>query len=531
MTHNPFLKRIIPILLCISLIFSHMPIAFATPEDDEGDYSYEDDSGEGSENEGSENDESSDETGTYDDGDSDENSGSDENEDSSGSENDDDGASASDAPDPLKAPGKTAGGLEDPLIEATAALLVNPDTGMVLYEKNADEKRYPASTTKIMTAIVTLEHANMADTVTAEASDFEHVTKDSSNADIKEGETVTVSDLLYALMLPSANEAAYMLARHVGGTWENFVDMMNEKAEELGCTGTHFANPCGLHSDDHYTTARDLLKMTLYAMKDETFADIADTAQHTMKATNIHPERKVFTTNQLIFSTYQPWAYAYCKGIKTGHTSQAGNCLVSCAEKGKAKLYSIVMGCNNAPNSSTVAKSFTETKRLFEWGFTNFVTKTLVKKGDIVAEIDVRLSADTNKLTLTAKNDMVVSVPKDVELEDMETKSTVPESKDAPVKAGDIIGSLTYSYDGIDYGTVELIALTDVELSRVLYYADKLENFFKTTIFKGILAVLAIFVVLYAVFSITVGSVRRRKQHKKLRSRYENTNYQRRRRK
>ena len=126
---------------------------------------------------------------------------------------------------------------------------------MVLYEKNADEKRYPASTTKIMTALLTLENVkDLNETVTAEQGDFAKVTADSSNADIKVGETVRVIDLLYALMLPSANEAAYMLARHVGGTSEHFVDMMNTRAEELGCTGTHFCNPCGLHEEDHYTT-------------------------------------------------------------------------------------------------------------------------------------------------------------------------------------------------------------------------------------------------------------------------------------
>ena len=150
--------------------------------------------------------------------------------------------------------GTTAGGLADPLIDATAALLVNADTGMVLYEKNADERRYPASTTKVMTALLTLEHVeDLEEIVTAQESDFENVTADSSNADIKVGEQVRVIDLLYALMLPSANEAAYMLARHVGGSYEEFVNMMNARAQELGCTGTHFSNPCGLHADDHYS--------------------------------------------------------------------------------------------------------------------------------------------------------------------------------------------------------------------------------------------------------------------------------------
>ena len=224
-------------------------------------------------------------------------------------------------------PTVTAAAANAPALDATAALLVSPESDMVLYEKNADEKRYPASTTKIMTALLTLENvSDLSAVVTAEASDFENVTADSSNAGIKLGEQVTVKDLLYALMLPSANEAAYMLARHVGGSWEQFVDMMNERAAELGCTGTHFCNPCGLHEDDHYTTAHDLYRIAKQAMKDATFRDIVSTVQHRMAKTNLHEERIILTTNQLIFSSFQPWSYANCLGIKTGHTSQAGNC-------------------------------------------------------------------------------------------------------------------------------------------------------------------------------------------------------------
>lgn len=408
--------------------------------------------------------------------------------------------------------------LEDPKIDATAALLVNPDTDMVLYEKNADERRYPASTTKIMTALLTLENANLDDVVTAEEVDFEHVSWDSSNADIKVGEQVKVIDLLYCLMLPSANEAAYMLARHVGGSAEAFADMMNAKAEELGCTGTHFTNPSGLHDENHYTTARDLYKIAYAAMQNETFAEIANTAQKTISKTNMHEERKVFTTNMLTFSSYQPWYYGYCKGIKTGHTSQAGNCLISYAEKSKSKLYSVVLGCANATDG-TVAKSFTETKRLFEWGYENFTSKTLAKKGDNIAQIGVRLSTDADKLVLTAKRDLNASVPKGLELADMQKDIAAKDEVDAPIRAGDVLGTLTYSYDGVEYGTVELVALNDVEMSKVLYYADKLENFFKTPVFKFILVVLVIFLLLYIIFNMTVGRIRRRRQRSMMRSR------------
>ena len=502
MKNNTIANRFAALALCFVLLFAAAPLtqAFAAPED---------------------------ETGT-----SDTNYTEDGSEDTGDEEGDGTDASAA-QPGATNTTNVTAAAANAPATNAEAALLISPDSGMVLYEKNADERRYPASTTKIMTALLVLENiADLNETVTAQASDFETLEADSSSAGIKEGETVTVEDLLYGLMLPSGNEAAYMLARHVAGSYEAFVDMMNKRAEELGCTGTHFVNPCGLHDDNHYTTARDLYKIAYAAMQDETFADIADTVQWNMSKTNMQEERKVLTTNQLIFSSYQPWAYAYCKGIKTGNTSQAGNCFVGYAEYGDAKLYSVVMGCDSSSlEYSNIPASFTDTKALFEWGFESFTSKTLARQGDTVGSVNVRLSTDTDQLVLTVKNDLVSLLPADLDVEDLgEPQITAPESVNAPIKAGDVIGSATYSYNGTTYGTVELVALSDVERSTVLYYADLLSNFFQSTVFKVILIVLAVFVVLYILFNLTFGRMRRRNQRKKMRTRYRNTNYQRRRR-
>ncbi len=430
-------------------------------------------------------------------------------------------------------PTVTAAAANAPVVDATAALLVSPESDMVLYEKNADEKRYPASTTKIMTALLTLENvSDLNAVVTAEDSDFEHVTADSSNAGIKVGEQVTVKDLLYALMLPSANEAAYMLARHVGGSWEQFVDMMNERASELGCTGTHFCNPCGLHEDDHYTTARDLYLIAKEAMKDATFRDIVSTVQHRMAKSNLHEERIILTTNQLIFSSFQPWSYANCLGIKTGHTSQAGNCFVGYAEYGDAKLFSVVLGCSNSSKEyPTIAASFTDTKSLCQWGFENFTSKTLTRQGEEVTYTKVKLSTDTNQLILTAKSDLVALLPKDLDVKDLELRADIPEEVAAPVKAGDTIGSATYTYDGRDYGTVELVALNDISRSNVLFYADKLSSFFQSIVFKVLLLAAAAFFLLHIFTGLVFGGVRRRRRRRSSRSRYNDSTYQRRHRK
>lgn len=430
-------------------------------------------------------------------------------------------------------PTVTAAAANAPALDATAALLVSPESDMVLYEKNADEKRYPASTTKIMTALLTLENvSDLSVVVTAEASDFENVTSDSSNAGIKVGEQVTVKDLLYALMLPSANEAAYMLARHVGGSWEQFVDMMNERAAELGCTGTHFCNPCGLHEDDHYTTAHDLYLIAKEAMKDATFRDIVSTVQHRMAKTNLHEERIILTTNQLIFSSFQPWSYANCLGIKTGHTSQAGNCFVGYAEYGDAKLFSVVLGCSSSSKEyPTIAASFTDTKSLCQWGFENFTSKTLARQGEEVTYTKVKLSTDTNQVILTAKNDLVSLLPRELDVKDLELQSDIPEEVAAPIKAGDIIGSVTYTYDGRDYGTVELVALNDISRSTVLFYADKLSSFFQSIVFKVLLLAAAAFFLLHIFTGLVFGGVRRRRRRRSSRSRYNDSTYQRRHRK
>ena len=449
-----------------------------------------------------------------------------------------DGASASDSTDNTAVTtadndsSVTALASNSPALDATAALLVSPDSGMVLYSKNADQKRYPASTTKIMTALLTLENvSNLDETVTSEAVDFENVTADSSNAGILLGEQVTVRDLLYALMLPSANEAAYMLARHVGGSWEQFVDMMNDRAAELGCTGTHFCNPCGLHEEDHYTTAHDLYLIAKEAMKDVTFRDIVSTVQHRMAKTNLHEERIIYTTNQLIFSSFQPWSYANCLGIKTGHTSQAGNCFVGYAEYGDAKLFSVVLGCSDSSKEyPSVAASFTDTKKLCQWGFENFTSKTLARQGEEVTYTKVKLSTDTNQLLLTAKAAVVALLPKDLDVKELELVEDIPEEVKAPVKAGDPIGTATYRYNGTDYGTVELVALNDISRSTVLFYADKLSTFFQSMVFKILLLAAAAFFILHIFTHILFGGVRRRRNRRKMRSRYNDADYQRRRR-
>lgn len=419
-----------------------------------------------------------------------------------------------------------AGAIEYPDIQATAVYLGDPNTGLPLYEKNAEEKRYPASTTKIMTALIVLENVtDLNQKVTVLEEDFNGVPADGSKAGFIVGEEVPVLDLLYGLMLPSGNEAANTLARFVAGSVPAFVEKMNARAIDLGCTGTHFVNANGLHDDNHYTTAHDLFRITQEAMKNETFADIVSTAQKNLTPTNKaaeHPNGKnlyLLTTNQLILSRNSPYFYAYAKGVKTGHTSQAGYCLVSAAEKNKAELISVMLGCEQ-PAGQLQPLTYSETKKLFEWAYDNYQSKTLIEEGDEIQEVPIRLSTEADKLVLIAGGDLNATVPKDMSASDFEWNASIKDNIVAPITKGDKLGTLTLSLDGVAYGSVDLLALNDVSMSEVLYYAYLLENFFSTPLFKLILVVIFVLFVLY----ITIYMLRiRRKQQKRrqmMRSKY-----------
>ena len=421
---------------------------------------------------------------------------------------------------------------EGPENNSGAVCLLDADTGAVLYDKNMDEQRYPASITKILTALLIIENKQMTDTVTFGEHAVSESIPGNARINVQLGETITVEDALHAILLASANEVCTQLAIDIAGSEEGFAAMMNERAAELGCTGTHFCNPCGLHEDDHYTTAHDLYLIAKEAMKDATFRDIVSTVQHRMAKTNLHEERIILTTNQLIFSSFQPWSYANCLGIKTGHTSQAGNCFVGYAEYGDAKLFSVVLGCSSSSKEyPTVAASFTDTKSLCQWGFENFTSKTLARQGEEVTYTKVKLSTDTNQVILTAKNDLVSLLPRELDVKDLELQSDIPEEIAAPIKAGDTIGSVTYTYDGRDYGTVELVALNDISRSTVLFYADKLSSFFQSIVFKVLLLAAAAFFLLHIFTGLVFGGVRRRRRRRSSRSRYNDSTYQRRHRK
>ena len=354
--------------------------------------------------------------------------------------------------------------LEAPATSATAAILVDPATGTVLYESNADDTRYPASTTKIMTALLTLEKANLDDVVTIEEADLADVTSDSTIAGLLVGEQYTVRDLLYCLLLPSGNDAAYVLARYVGGSTQAFVQMMNDHAAELGCTNTHFVNPCGMPADDHYSCARDLYRMAYAAMQNPTFAEIVATRTYALPETPRQPARELKNTN-LLLNPEESCYYEPCLGIKTGYTEDAGRCLVAAAEQNGLTLYCVVLGCPSAQTADEVSGSFTAARTLFEWGYANWSKRDVMSAGYEVQTAPVAAAADDAQLSIVVDGTVSGLVPNDLTPDQLQADVSLPESFSAPIDEGETLGTVTYSYNGGTLGTVNLVAGNKVALS------------------------------------------------------------------
>ncbi|MGM9606239.1 MAG: D-alanyl-D-alanine carboxypeptidase family protein [Oscillospiraceae bacterium] len=412
--------------------------------------------------------------------------------------------------------------LEDPAPAATAALLVDATYDEVLYELNIHEKRYPASITKVMTALLTLEAVDrgelaLTDVITAPEGIHNGLSADSSTANIKSGEQMTLLDLLYCVLLPSANEACNVLAYAVSGSVDGFVALMNQRAAELGMTGTHFTNTHGLHDDNHYTTAWDIWLMSREAMKHETFREIVSTKEYTVPATNISAERLFYNTNGLITAKkYSGYIYQPAIGIKTGSTGEAGLCLVSAAEMDGRTLYCVVLGAELAHQEDNSYKrmNFVETTRLFEWGFSNFSCRTILESSEPVAQIAVTLS-DTDHVLVRPEGSLSALLPKDLDVSQFtQTVTLDAESVEAPVAEGQVLGEITLSYDGREYGSLDLVALNDVERSELLYRIDRAEKFFAQTWVKA--AIVALIVLILVL--IIAGSVRRKRKRRRSRS-------------
>lgn len=349
-------------------------------------------------------------------------------------------------------------------ITAPNLLLAETESGKILYERNSNEKIYPASLTKLMTAILVVENCELDEIVTVSDNAVNSVPSGYVNANLQVGEQLTVEDLLYVMLIPSANDAANALAEHVGGNIESFSSMMNTRAKELGCTGSNFTNPSGLHQEEHYTTAKDLFLISQKAVENSIIKKIIGTTTYSLPSTNKYTkETRIFTTtNYMIKKDLTKYYCDYCIGAKTGYTGDAKNCVVEFAKKDGIELTAIVMG----EDSKVKGQKFLDAKEMFEYVFENYKVKELAKQNEKYETVRViNGTKETNQLEILYKNSVNILIENNSE-KDVETKVEYTNLK-APIQKGNVVGKVMYEYDGITYET-ELIANSNVEESRTL---------------------------------------------------------------
>ena len=340
-------------------------------------------------------------------------------------------------------------------VSAEGAVVMDLKSGMILYDKNMDEKKYPASITKIMTTLLALENSSLSETITYSRSATLGLEYGASNMGLQPGEKLSMEDSLYGVMLPSANEACLGIAEHISGSVEGFANMMNEKAASLGCTGTHFSNPNGLWEKNHYTTPHDMALIMRAAMQNSTFRTICYTKFYTVGKTNKSKKERPLVNHHAMVNpiNYPKYGYDYCIGGKTGYTSKSGATLVTCAKKDDMELVCVVMNTKSAVQGEP--NIYTDTIKLFNYCFEKFSQNTVssTSSGQLETMMFTRFSpfysSEGGGLEIDGGGSVIL--PKGVSIN--EAQKTV-EYYDQPqvVNGKNVIGKLTYTYNGKEAG-------------------------------------------------------------------------------
>ena len=373
----------------------------------------------------------------------------------------------------------------EPTVYAKAVVLYDVNTNKILYTKNAYEKMFPASTTKTMTAILTMEKCKLTDIVKASYYAIHEIPKTYSTGLLVPNEDLTIEQLLNLLMIPSANDAAYILAQYIANGCSNqydmsdssgakkkfdsdietFANMMNKKALELGCKNTHFINPNGVHNENHYSTAYDLCLIGNYALKFPDLANITKKVHYSLSPTSeyskLYSEPRVFDNTNYLINKNSYGFYKYAIGLKTGYTDAAGYCIIASAKKDNRTLIAVILGSETIKNVTSSREH--DCARLFDFGFNKYNYQTIVNKGTLVSTTKIiNGTPKTRDLKLIAKDDLLILVKQDYIID--VNRNIVMKQVLAPIKKGDIVGYLECSVDGDKY-SVDLIADSDVESS------------------------------------------------------------------
>ncbi len=339
-------------------------------------------------------------------------------------------------------------------ISAESAILYEPLSDTIIYAKNIDKRREIASTTKIMTSVVAIENGNTEDMVTVPKS---CVGIEGTSMYLREGEKISLGDLLYGMMLRSGNDAAMTIAYHIGnGNVQKFVDMMNQKAYELGMKDTSFKNPNGLPAEGHYSTARDMAKLASYAMKKQMFKEIVSTKSKTVGGRSIANHNKLLRL------------YDGANGIKTGFTKAAGRCLVSSAERGGTELIAVTLKASDDWNDHI---------KLFNIGFSEYRFADIINTGDVISQVPV-VGGEANSVSAVAAGSSAIFENND-KAGKIQKRIKIPHFLYAPICKGDIIGEIEYTLDGNVIESLEIASSDTVEILKEENFIEKLIRFFR----------------------------------------------------
>ena len=398
-------------------------------------------------------------------------------------------------------------------VESEAAYVASLDTGAVLYEKNSNQKVYPAALTNIMTAVLLCENVeDLPGTVLTVPEEAFTLLLGTGAAitGLKPDEQVTANDMLHAVILNAAPDSAITIAYHVSGGIPQFVELMNKKAKALGMKNTHFNNVSGLDDPNHYTTAKDIHTLSAYAANIAAIKEAAKLKRYTIPKTNKSAERILSTSNYII-DIATNYYYKYATGFKTGYTDNAGRCLVATASY---EGYSYICVLMKAPNKVGNRAEFKDAANIFRWAFTGFEYKTVVRTDELIGEIPVELAWDIDHITLYPEKDVSALLPKEADSSTITTEFDfdIKKSIDAPIKKGQKIGTGTIFYAGEKLGKVNIIAGESVKRNAYLGFARLLRNIFTSTLFRALLIIAALIVLGFILFVIYINSKKRRRK-------------------
>lgn len=389
-------------------------------------------------------------------------------------------------------------------------ILMEASTGKIIYEKESHAKVPPASTTKIMTAILTLENCNLTDTATVSHNAIFSVPVGYSHASLVEGEILTIEQLLNVLLIPSANDAANVLAEHIAGSVESFATMMNTKALELGMQDTHFVNANGVQNENHYSSAYDLALLGRYAMQNETFRKIVSTTKYTLPATNNYPnENRYFkTTNALITlderNSPDNYYYPYATGIKTGYTNAAKNCIVASSKKDGIEYIVVILGSDKIENG--LSGRYLDCINLFNYAFENYTTYNINKENSVLKQITIpNASFSSKNLDVIVKDNITLLLKQNTDISSINANIEIQPDLVAPIYQNTVIGKITYNIDGNTY-TSDLLAGANVV---------------KSNAFSNFLTIISILIVLFLLYQLLhLGKKKKKKKMYKKKSSY-----------